>query len=138
MFARCERAVGLTLAAALQGDDTVNLRPMASQRVTELHQLAAARPGTSKQEQALQNALAQWRELEPKRAFLAHGEVLALIDPQGHWDARFDLTRYKGNEPSHERWTLSSDEAQEFEDRLADRFRIMSSQLGQLRKRLKP
>lgn len=81
-------------------------------------------------------AISDWKKVEPRRSFFAHGEVTALLDARGTWHARFDLTRYKGNAAIHECWVVDAREAEVFELSLKDGFTMVSGQLGHLRKRL--
>jgi len=91
---------------------------------------------TDKQRKAAALAINRWRNIEPRRTFLAHGELTALLDAGGRWHARFDLTRFKANTPIEERWVLDKLEAEKFERELQQSFASLSQQAGIFRKNL--
>ncbi|WP_152553556.1 hypothetical protein [Erythrobacter longus] len=109
---------------------------MAGPRFSEIQSLILKVDATQKQRDAASAAINLWQEVEPKRAFLAHGELTTLLEAQGGWHARFDLTRVKANTPIEEQWVLDRPETTKFNDRLKSGFVSLSCELGSLRKRL--
>ncbi|MEP0390516.1 MAG: hypothetical protein ABJ205_09020 [Erythrobacter sp.] len=134
LCARGERAVSKTLQEALKCDHLVKLSPMAGPRLREAQTLFDTMSGTEKQHKAAAKTIKDWCDIEPKRAFLAHGELTTLLDPRSNWHARFDLTRFKANAPIEESWVLDRQEAHMFEEELQHSFASLSQQLGQLRR----
>lgn len=135
-FARIEKRTGVVLAEAISCGFPVKQRPLAGPRLSEIETLRTSCPGTAKQESLLTAAIDGWKSVEPRRTFIAHGELTVLLDQRGIWNARFDLTRFKRRESIDERWTLTRDEAAAFELMLKRSFEKISQQLGLLRKRL--
>jgi len=91
---------------------------------------------TPKQKQAVQAALEAWADVESRRASFAHGVAIALLDKNGTWHVQLDFVAYRSNRADPCRWNLSRSEAESFEARLAEAFKQLSSQLGQVKKRL--
>lgn len=135
-FARGERAIISALRAARDSGVEVRISPMAGPRFSEIQSLILRVDATKKQRHAASAALSLWQEVEPKRAFLAHGELTTLLESQGEWHARFDLTRVKANTPVQEQWVLDRLEADKFTEQLKNSFASLTRELGSLRKRL--
>ena len=91
---------------------------------------------TEKQKASLTKALTGWKDYDQDRPWLSHGIVTVLLDRNGEWHAQFDMTKWQANLAQKGRKTWSKAEALEFEKCLASAFRVLSSQLGQFRKRL--
>lgn len=136
LFARGERAIISALQTAQASGKEVKISPMAGPRFSEIQSLILKVDATQKQRDAASAAINLWQEVEPKRAFLAHGELTTLLEAQGGWHARFDLTRVKANTPIEEQWVLDRPETTKFNDRLKSGFVSLSCELGSLRKRL--
>src|SRR5207253_8441880 len=79
LFARGERAIGqaLEVRAAEAG---AKINHLAGQRVAQLEKIAASREATAKQRLAYDTAVAAWKDVDARRAFLAHGIATALLD----------------------------------------------------------
>jgi hypothetical protein len=136
LFARAEHAVSKTLEAGLERDGAIKIRHLAGQRLGDLTTLVQGQEMTAKQRDALTAALADWAHVELKRAYLAHGVVLALLDKQSCWHVQLDFTAYRGSAFERCRWNLSGLEAEAFEKQLATACHALSAQLGHFRKRL--
>ena len=137
-YARTERVIGVTLEKAQQSGQITKLKGLAGQRFLDLESLIRGATGTDKQKAAMQVSTERWRTVEARRAYFAHGVVTALLDQRGNWNARFDLTQYKANAANHERWTIERSEALKFEESLKESFKLVSQQMGLLRKQLAP
>ncbi|MXP40226.1 hypothetical protein GRI75_01030 [Altererythrobacter soli] len=136
LFARAESAVGRSLELAAVHGNAVKLRHLGGQRLADLIALTEGCAGTAKQAESLRSALIQWKAVESHRTFFAYGVATALLNKKSHWYVVLDFTAYRGNSPEAERWTLSSQEAEEFEERLARCFADLSRELGLFRVRL--
>lgn len=135
-FARAERAVGLTMEKVVETYSERKLRHLAGQRFADLEDVARSAGGTPRQLNALGNALQQWKEIEKRRQFLAHGVVAISHNDNGAWTVLFVIVVYRSNEPIADRWAVQEGEAAEFERELGAAFEILSSQLSQFRRRL--
>ena len=136
LFARAERCVAETLECAQELDAKVPLRHLAGQRLKDFSDLAASN-GTLKEVAALTNAIDRWRLVEEKRLFLAHGVSLEARDKSGEWVVLLDTKVYSAKQKEQRRWTVTQDEAVQFQAELTDAFKALSSQAGQFRRRLK-
>ncbi|MCK0099022.1 hypothetical protein MWU38_06490 [Qipengyuania sp. S6317L1] len=136
IYARSERAVSEVLQTAQECGQSVKLSAMAGPRLAEVQGLAERLTQTGKQRQAASNAIIRWRGIEPKRAYLAHGELTTLLDREDRWHARLDLTRFKANRPIEEVWVMAHNEVEAFEEELQESFAQLKQQLGMLRKGL--
>jgi hypothetical protein len=137
LFAKGERIIDTVLEAADGGGVPVSMKHLAGQRIADMQKLAAAEKGaTEKQRHAGLACLEGWQAVHSKRAFFAHGVVTTLIDKQAGWHVQLDFTRYQGKLRDRQRWTISQQEALEFEERLVRELQALSAQLGQIRKRL--
>lgn len=134
-FSRIERKVGDALEEASRLGKVGKFQYLASQRLDDLDKLFDSEELSPKQVAAFQNVMNLFRFVEPKRAFLAHGEIRILQDRQRVCYANFDLTRYSSGKAIHENWFISKPDSEEFERKLAEAFQKLSSQLGQMRKR---
>jgi hypothetical protein len=134
LFARGERAIGSALETSGRDPDS-KINHLAGQRMVQLERVAASPEATGKQRQAFDAARTAWKEVDAKRAYLAHGVATPLLDKNGAWQVRLDFTDYRGSKLERRQWTASRSEAYDFEARLASAFKLMSAQLGQLRKR---
>jgi hypothetical protein len=136
VFSRCEAAVASTLLAARASGRSTKLDHLAGQRLTELGDLAEAKTGTARQAATFRKVLDGWRQIEAKRAFLAHGVATELVDRHAQWCVRLDMIVCEKGEPRPDRWTVSKAEAADFETRLKTDFAKLSTQLGQMKQRL--
>jgi hypothetical protein len=135
-FARGEQAVAVALQVARAQDPKVRIPHLAGQRLTELERVALMTAGTENQKASLARVLADWKEHDERRPCFSHGMTTALIDRMGEWHVQFDMNAWRANQAHPVRLNWSKDEAFAFEARLASCFTSLSSQLGQLRKRL--
>jgi len=137
LYSRSELAVSSTLEAALVAGLPAPLRHLAGQRLSDLGALAASTKGTTKQHNALLAAIRDWQAMDESRSFLAHGVLKELLDRNGNWSAQLDIKCFKKNAVIDQRKVFSEPEAKKLETLLQSRFKTLSSQLGQLRTRLK-
>ena len=136
-FAKGERAIALTLEAAAKNDAALTIRHLAGHRLADLAKLAAGDgKATERQAKALSGALEAWRQIESRRAFIAHGVATVLMDRNAKWYVQLDFSNYQAKSTERLRWTSSKDEAEQFETELEQGFKGLSAQLGQFRKRL--
>lgn len=136
LFARGENAVTETL---LQGHDNgheVALRHLSGQRISDLEKLAASVTATPKQASALNSALIEWKEIQSRRPFLAHGVSRIAYEADGAWIVLLDVVAFRSGEALVERWTVRRSEATDFHADLRKAFKTLTSQLGHLRTRL--
>lgn len=136
-FARTEAAVARALESAREAGKIDKIRHLAGQRLVDLIELSKSSGATMKQVAALTTALEDWREVEGKRLFLAHGVLSQYFDHQHGWLALFDLTTYRGKQSESHRWAIKDAEAKLFLDELKNAFKALSGQLGHFRMRMK-
>lgn len=136
IFSRGEHAVAAALQVARAQDPKVRIQHLAGQRLTELQRVSELGAGTERQKAGLASALASWKECDERRPCLSHGMTTVLLDRNGEWHVQFDMTVWRANQPYPEKLSWSKNEAVAFEARLVDCFKILSSQLGQFKKRL--
>ena len=135
-FCKAERAVGSCLTKALEVGLKTRIRRQAGLRLDDLQSLAGTVKGTQKQKVALESALQSWREVESRRVFFAHGCAQEFLDKRGQWVAMLTMVTGTAKRPDETRWTVTQEEAAQFQERLCCAFRDLSQQLGQLRARL--
>jgi hypothetical protein len=137
LFAKAERAIASALEAACDKNPSLTIKHLAGHRLADLARIVTD-TGTAneKRSKALLDALAAWQCVDAKRAFLAHGVSTVLLDRHGAWHVQLDFTRYQSKRRDRERWSLSELEAAQFEDDLEQKFKLLSTQLGQFRKGL--
>lgn len=124
------------MEAAVLANKARKVRHLPGQKLGDLIALTAKLERTAKQKQAFDTALNLWDEVQPQRAFLAHGVVTEAIDRHGCWIAIIDMVIHKGDEAIDKRWSVTKDEAYMFHASLTDGFKSLSNQLGQLRRHL--
>ena len=67
----------------------------------------------------------------------AHGVAFEAHDTSGEWVVLLDTKVYSAKQKEQRRWTVTQDEAVQFQAELTDAFKALSSQAGQFRRRLK-
>jgi hypothetical protein len=138
-YARGEKVVGqclLALKNSANAPTGLKLPHLAGQRILALQSQLGAVGLSAKANTAVESAFAEWQLLDDARAYLAHGVVTVTLDQRGDWFAIFDMTVFRANEAKSQRWALSSCEAKRHADRLDQAWKVLSAQLGQVRKKL--
>lgn len=136
IFARGEIAIAQALVCAAANGRKVRLPHLAGQRLEELTGLSLTELSTKSQSAALTSALDGWSQIEARRPFLAHGTSSVWIDGNGGWAVVFDRTDYRAGIAVSDRWFILRAETDQFENDLMRQFGNLSSQLGQLKKRI--
>ena len=133
VFARVEDAVIRALEAAVEGELTRKIPHLAGQRLAVLEILARQASFTDKQRERFEAVMADWKAIEAKRLFLAHGVATAARENNGAWIVLFDVTVYRANRPLHDRWAIKQSEAIAFAKELTAAHAKVCQQLGILR-----
>ena len=136
LFSRCEAAVIDALREARACKLSVKLDHLAGQRMTELLELNESRPATTRQSKAFHTAYTEWRDIELKRSYLAHGVASESIDREGAWVAMLDIVLCEKGADRPHRWTVTMSEATKFETRLRAGLAKFKGEIGHLKKRL--
>ncbi|MEL1251847.1 hypothetical protein [Aurantiacibacter gilvus] len=136
LYSRAERTVSKTLEVAREVGLTSSIDHLAGNRLGELEAAIGRGAVPSKLKRGLNNAIAEWKEVEQNRFYLAHGIMRVSLDRERQWVLLIDARVYRSNEGTDYRWPLLEKEALDFMDRLQAAFENLSSRLGNLREHL--
>ena len=139
LFARGERCIGQAFEAIFKGKSAppnLKLRHLAGQRLDDLAKYFEANPPNGKLAKSIAQTLDAWQVHNESRTFLAHGCLTVTLDQRGKWFAVFDMTVYRSGLPICQRLALGEAEAGDFATELEVNWKLLSSQLGHVRKSL--
>ena len=114
------------------------IRHLSGQKFTDVVDACECLQLTARQKSAFKRAVIRWEGVQAKRAIMAHGVGTEVLDRYGNWFVVFDMVTHKDDEAIEMRWTLSQAETIEFQSDLAESFKNLSNQLGQMKKHLQP
>jgi hypothetical protein len=136
-FAEVEAISGSALEAAYASGKASRPGQFGGQRLAALLKLAEEHFGREPSRRAFRAAVKEWKVVEARRAFLAHGIATYLADNKSRWHAFFDFTIYSRTGPRAERWALSQSEADVFEAELSRTARTLSHEIEKLKSLLR-